>query len=70
MSLFTTSIDLNKDIPIMARDATFLISLATEEFIKRICEASRAISERENRTTVQYKDLGMLNRLSKWMYTD
>lgn len=46
----------------MARDATFLISLATEEFIKRICEASRTISERENRATVQYKDLGLLKQ--------
>jgi DNA polymerase epsilon subunit 4 len=42
----------------VARDATFLISLATEEFIKRLSQACQRLAEREKRTTVQQKDVG------------
>ena len=42
----------------MAKEATFLISLATEEFVKRICQASQRIAEREKRATVQQRDIG------------
>lgn len=50
-----------QDIPIIAKDATFLISLATEEFIKRLCEAAQIVAERDKRATVQHKDLGAHN---------
>lgn len=52
---------LVQEIPIVAKEATFLISLATEEFIKRLTEAGYAVSQKEKqkRTTVQHKDLGM-----------
>ncbi|KIK92504.1 hypothetical protein PAXRUDRAFT_829892 [Paxillus rubicundulus Ve08.2h10] len=53
-------IKADKDLPIVAKDATFLISLATEEFIKRLSEACQKIAERDKRTTVQQKDVGML----------
>lgn len=46
----------------MAREATFLISLATEEFIKRLCEAAQRQAERERRATVQYKDIATVVR--------
>jgi DNA polymerase epsilon subunit 4 len=49
-----------QEIPIIAKDATFLISVATEEFIKRLCEAARANALKEKRATVQQKDLGPL----------
>lgn len=42
----------------VAKDATFLISLATEEFIKRLSQACQRLAEREKRTTVQQKDVG------------
>jgi DNA polymerase epsilon subunit 4 len=42
----------------VAKDATFLISLATEEFVKRLCQASQRVAEREKRATVQYRDIG------------
>lgn len=42
----------------IARDATFLISLATEEFIKRLSQACQKLAEREKRTTVQQRDVG------------
>ncbi|KAF8650136.1 hypothetical protein AX16_005372 [Volvariella volvacea WC 439] len=51
-------IKADKDIPIVAKDATFLISLATEEFIKRLAGHAQRVAERENRATVQHKDIG------------
>jgi histone H3/H4 len=48
-----------QDLPIVAKEATFLISIATEDFIKRITEASRRLAERERRSTVQHKDIGL-----------
>ncbi len=39
------------------REAVFLISRATEEFVARIAEASQAVASREGRATVQAKDL-------------
>jgi histone H3/H4 len=44
----------------VAKDATFLISLATEEFIMRLSEAAKRVAEREKRSTVQHKDIGMV----------
>ncbi|KAF9267581.1 histone-fold-containing protein [Marasmius fiardii PR-910] len=55
-------IKADKDIPIMAKDATFLISLATEEFVKRLCQEAQRVAEREKRTTVQAKDLATIVR--------
>ncbi|KAF8073667.1 hypothetical protein FPV67DRAFT_760259 [Lyophyllum atratum] len=55
-------IKADKDIPIIAKDATFLISLATEEFIMRLCEAGKRVAERERRTTVQHKDIATVVR--------
>ncbi|KAF8895290.1 hypothetical protein BD779DRAFT_1668592 [Infundibulicybe gibba] len=55
-------IKADKDIPIIARDATFLISLATEEFIKRLSEASQRVADREKRATVQHKDIATIVR--------
>ena len=42
----------------VSREAVLLISLATEEFVKRISEASHRLANRENRLTVQRKDIG------------
>ncbi|KAK1226599.1 hypothetical protein PQX77_010415 [Marasmius sp. AFHP31] len=55
-------IKADKDIPIIARDATFLISIATEEFVKRLCQEGQRIAERGGRTTVQAKDLATVVR--------
>lgn len=46
----------------VARDATLLISLATEEFIRRFCQASQRVAEREKRQTVQHRDLATVVR--------
>jgi len=40
----------------VAKEATFIISLATEEFIKQLAYAAQRIAEREKRATVQHKD--------------
>ena len=35
-----------------------MISIATEEMIKRLCEAGQQVAHREKRSTVQHKDIG------------
>lgn len=42
----------------MAKEAALIISIATEEFIKRLAEASQLVAKRENRVTIQQKDIG------------
>ena len=53
-----------QEIQMIARDATFLISLAAEEFIRRFVQAGQRVAEREKRATVQHRDLGTLLPLS------
>jgi histone H3/H4 len=47
-----------KEIPVVAKEATFLISLATEEFIKHLCQAAHHVAQKDKRTTVQHRDIG------------
>ncbi|KAI9058457.1 histone-fold-containing protein [Trametes sanguinea] len=47
----------DKELVMVQREATFLISRATEEFIGRLAEAAQKLAERERRTTVQAKDI-------------
>ncbi|KAJ4482461.1 hypothetical protein J3R30DRAFT_2177400 [Lentinula aciculospora] len=64
-------IKADKDIPMIARDATFLISLAAEEFIKRLCQAGQKAAEKERRATVQHKDLAtVVRRADEFMFLD
>ncbi|EAU85923.2 hypothetical protein CC1G_02946 [Coprinopsis cinerea okayama7 len=64
-------IKADKDIPIVAKDATFLISLATEEFIRRITEAGARVANRENRTTVQGRDIASVaKRVDEFLFLD
>lgn len=51
-----------QEIPIVAKEATFLISLATEEFIKRLCQAGQQVAHYEKRSTIQHKDIGTVLR--------
>ncbi|KAJ7644327.1 hypothetical protein FB45DRAFT_897544 [Roridomyces roridus] len=55
-------IKADKDIAIVAKEATFLICCATEEFIKRFGEAGMAQAEKDKRTTLQYKDMATVVR--------
>jgi histone H3/H4 len=48
-----------QDIPIVSKEAIFVISLATEEFIKRLSEASQRVASREKRLTVLQRDIGV-----------
>ncbi|KAI9512432.1 histone-fold-containing protein [Russula earlei] len=52
----------DKELPLVAKEAAFLISLATEEFIKRLSEASHHIAHREKRVTVQQRDVASVTR--------
>ncbi|KAI0335818.1 histone-fold-containing protein [Cubamyces sp. BRFM 1775] len=47
----------DKDLVMVQREAAFIISRATEEFIGRFAEAAQKLAERERRTTVQAKDI-------------
>ena len=49
----------HQDIPMVTKEATYLVSLATEEFIKRLSEASHRIAGREKRQTVFQRDIGV-----------
>jgi DNA polymerase epsilon subunit 4 len=53
----------------VAKEAAFLISLATEEFLKKISEASYHIAHREKRVTVQQRDIGAISCPSKVAYS-
>ncbi|KAF8237119.1 histone-fold-containing protein, partial [Tricholoma matsutake] len=64
-------IKADKDIPMVAKDATFLISIATEEFIKRLSEASKSVAEREKRSTVQHKDIATaVRRVDEFIFLE
>ncbi|KAF7975349.1 hypothetical protein HWV62_9803 [Athelia sp. TMB] len=50
-------IKADKDLPMIAKEATFLISIAAEEFLKRFTQAAHRVAEREKRMTVQARDV-------------
>ncbi|KAH9969616.1 hypothetical protein BC827DRAFT_1161396 [Russula dissimulans] len=52
----------DKELPTVAKEAAFVISLATEEFIKRLSEASHHIAQRDKRVTVQQRDIASVTR--------
>jgi len=52
----------DRELPMVSREAVLLISLATEEFVRRISEASYRLAARENRATVQRKDIASVCR--------
>jgi DNA polymerase epsilon subunit 4 len=59
-----------QELPTVAKEAAFLISLATEEFIKRLSEASHHIAHREKRVTVQQRDIGAIlcsSNVAHWL---
>ena len=57
-NLHTLSRKYYKEIPVVAKEATFLISFATEEFIKRLCQAAHYVAQKEKRSIVQHRDIG------------
>ncbi|KAI9568386.1 hypothetical protein HD554DRAFT_2205063 [Boletus coccyginus] len=64
-------IKADKELPMVARDATLLISLATEEFIKRLSQACQSLAEREKRATVQQKDVAtIVRRADEFLFLD
>ncbi|GAA94386.1 hypothetical protein E5Q_01037 [Mixia osmundae IAM 14324] len=53
----TKIIKADKDISICSKEAVYLISVATEFFIKKLTEAASTTARLEKRKFVQYKDL-------------
>ncbi|TIC11038.1 histone-fold-containing protein [Wallemia mellicola] len=54
-------IKADKEMENCGREATFLIAVATEYFIKYLTDAGYIEARLDKRNTIQYKDLGMLN---------
>ncbi|EJU03221.1 hypothetical protein DACRYDRAFT_40613, partial [Dacryopinax primogenitus] len=48
----------DKEMSTCGKDAVFLISVAAEEFIKRLAQAGHQQAQRDKRSTVQQRDLG------------
>ncbi|KAF6757572.1 hypothetical protein DFP72DRAFT_239042 [Ephemerocybe angulata] len=64
-------IKADKDIPIVAKDAVLLISLATEEFIRRIIGAGQRVANGEHRSTVQHRDLAtVVRRIDEFLFLE
>ncbi|KAF5360619.1 hypothetical protein D9756_004828 [Leucocoprinus leucothites] len=55
-------IKADKDIPVVARDAVFLIALAAESFIMELASAAHRVAVKENRATVHHKDIATVAR--------
>lgn len=49
----------DKELPNVTKEAVHTISVATEEFIKRLSAAAYQQASRERRTMVQYKDVAL-----------
>ncbi|KAG8740515.1 hypothetical protein FRC12_015979 [Ceratobasidium sp. 428] len=49
----------DKDLPNVTKEAVHTISVATEEFIKRLSMAAHYQASRERRTMIQYKDIAL-----------
>ncbi|KAH9854769.1 histone-fold-containing protein [Lenzites betulinus] len=47
----------DKDLVMVQREAAFLISRATEEFVGRFAEAAQKLAAKEGRSTIQPKDI-------------
>ncbi|KDQ62200.1 hypothetical protein JAAARDRAFT_189555 [Jaapia argillacea MUCL 33604] len=61
----------DRDLPTVSKEAVFLISLATEEFIKRLSQASHNAAARRNRTTVTQEDIaGVVERVDEFQFLD
>jgi len=44
-------------LPMVSKEAVFLISVATEKFIERLTQAGQRVAERQSRTTIQERDV-------------
>ena len=55
----------------VAKDAAFLISLATEEFIRRLAVAGHDVATKENRTTMKLSDIvAVSKRIDEFIFLE
>ena len=55
----------------VAKDAAFLIALATEEFIRRLAVAGHDVATKENRMTVKLDDIELVSkRMDEFLFLD
>ncbi|KXN88145.1 Putative transcription factor C16C4.22 [Leucoagaricus sp. SymC.cos] len=55
-------IKADREIPLVTKDAVFLIALATEAFIEGLAAAAQRVAEKERRTTVRHQDIATVVR--------
>ncbi|ETW81834.1 hypothetical protein HETIRDRAFT_317563 [Heterobasidion irregulare TC 32-1] len=63
----------DKELPIVAKEAAFLISMAAEEFIKRLAEASQKTSlDRDRKSKViQQRDIAsVVRRVDEYLFLE
>ncbi|KAH9942903.1 histone-fold-containing protein [Amylocystis lapponica] len=59
------------EMPMVAREATLSISLATEEFVARFIEAAHRAAQRDKRTTVQHRDVAsVVRRMEEYAFLE
>jgi DNA polymerase epsilon subunit 4 len=56
--------DTHQDMCLVQKEAQLLISLATEQFMKNFAQAMLATAERERRSTIAVRDIGIIGRSS------
>jgi len=61
----------DKELPTVAKEGVFLISIATEEFIKQLMAAANRVCERERRTTVHHRDIATVaHRVDEFVFLE
>jgi len=64
-------IKADKEIPAVAKEAAFLISFATEEFIKHLCQAAHHVADRDKRLTVYHRDIAsVVRRVDEFLFLE
>lgn len=48
----------SQEIPMVAKDAVFLISIATEAFIEELAQAAQRVADKYNRSMIHHEDIG------------
>ncbi|XP_006462641.1 hypothetical protein AGABI2DRAFT_193750 [Agaricus bisporus var. bisporus H97] len=52
----------DKEIPMVAKDAVFLISIATEAFIEELAQAAQRVADKYNRSMIHHEDIATVAR--------
>lgn len=63
--------DADRELTGVTKEAVFLVSIATEEFLKRLAISAQRQANRSGRSTVQYKDMAtVVKRSEEFMFLE